>query len=206
MSDSLWPYGLQLTRLLCPWNFSGKNTPLLLLEFTNIKLNLKTPKELILGTSLVVQWLNLHTSTAGGVGVIPGGITKILHAMGCMAPQKLYYNHNLESIISHSFYWNGPREFLKLQLKDGIPVLSNILIPIKKGGQCALCLIYTLRKTCPKTGQDLSFLWEHHQILPPLDLVIPQHPKSFICFNVSLCVDLTPGLGRSPGGGNGHPL
>ena len=24
-----------------------------------------------------------------------------------------------------------------------------------------------------QTGQDLSFLWEHHQILPPLDLVIP---------------------------------
>ena len=26
MSDSLWPYGLQLTRLLCPWDFAGKNT------------------------------------------------------------------------------------------------------------------------------------------------------------------------------------
>ena len=25
MSDSLRPHGLQLTRLLCPWNFSGKN-------------------------------------------------------------------------------------------------------------------------------------------------------------------------------------
>ena len=26
VSDSLWPHGLWLTRLLCPWNFSGKNT------------------------------------------------------------------------------------------------------------------------------------------------------------------------------------
>ena len=26
MSDSLWPYGLWPTRLLCPWNFPGKNT------------------------------------------------------------------------------------------------------------------------------------------------------------------------------------
>ena len=25
MSDSLWPYGLQPTRLFCPWNFPGKN-------------------------------------------------------------------------------------------------------------------------------------------------------------------------------------
>ena len=26
MSDSLWPHGLQPTRLLCPWGVSGKNT------------------------------------------------------------------------------------------------------------------------------------------------------------------------------------
>ena len=26
MFDSLWPHGLQSTRLLCPWNFPGKNT------------------------------------------------------------------------------------------------------------------------------------------------------------------------------------
>ena len=26
MSDSVQPHGLQPTRLLCPWNFSGKNT------------------------------------------------------------------------------------------------------------------------------------------------------------------------------------
>ena len=26
MSDSLQPHGLQFARLLCPWDFSGKNT------------------------------------------------------------------------------------------------------------------------------------------------------------------------------------
>ena len=26
VSDSLWPHGLQPTRLLCPWNVPGKNT------------------------------------------------------------------------------------------------------------------------------------------------------------------------------------
>ena len=28
VSDSLWTHGLQLTRLLCPWYFTGKNTGL----------------------------------------------------------------------------------------------------------------------------------------------------------------------------------
>ena len=35
----------------------------------------------ICGTSLAVQWLRLHTSTAGGAGLISGWGTKILHAM-----------------------------------------------------------------------------------------------------------------------------
>ena len=26
VTDSLWPHGLQPSRLLCPWNFPGKNT------------------------------------------------------------------------------------------------------------------------------------------------------------------------------------
>ena len=32
-----------------------------------------------IGTSLVIQWLRLHVSTAGGVGWIPGHRTKIPH-------------------------------------------------------------------------------------------------------------------------------
>ena len=33
------------------------------------------------GTSLMVQWLRLHASPAGVMGLIPGQGTKILHAM-----------------------------------------------------------------------------------------------------------------------------
>ena len=33
------------------------------------------------GTSLVVQWLRLHGSNAGGAGLIPGQGTKIPHAV-----------------------------------------------------------------------------------------------------------------------------
>ena len=35
------------------------------------------------GTSLAVQWLKLRTSTAGGMGSIPGQGTKISHAARC---------------------------------------------------------------------------------------------------------------------------
>ena len=35
-----------------------------------------------MGTFLVVQWLRLDTSTAGGRGSIPGQGTKIPHALG----------------------------------------------------------------------------------------------------------------------------
>ena len=35
------------------------------------------------GTSLVVQWLRLHASTAGGASSIPGPGTKIPHAAWC---------------------------------------------------------------------------------------------------------------------------
>ena len=40
------------------------------------------------GTSLVVQWLRLHTSTAGGTGSIPGLGTKIPR------PKKTNQNQN----------------------------------------------------------------------------------------------------------------
>ena len=36
---------------------------------------------IVIGTSLVVQWLRLHASTAGGAGSIPGWGTKIPHAL-----------------------------------------------------------------------------------------------------------------------------
>ena len=44
--------------------------------FSQIKRN-------VTGTSLAVQQLRLHVSTAAGVGLIPGWGTKILQAMWC---------------------------------------------------------------------------------------------------------------------------
>ena len=49
-------------------------------------------KNMIVGTSLVVQWLRLCTSTAGGAGSTPGWGTKIL--MLCGAAKKLKNNNN----------------------------------------------------------------------------------------------------------------
>ena len=46
-----------------------------------------------LGTSLAVQWLRLHASTAGGVGLIPCWGTRILHA--ALRGQKKRYNHSI---------------------------------------------------------------------------------------------------------------
>ena len=40
-------------------------------------------KEQWQGTSLAIQWLRLHTSTAGDQGSIPDWGTKILHATQC---------------------------------------------------------------------------------------------------------------------------
>ena len=39
-------------------------------------------QETPLGTSQAVQWLRLHASNAGGMGLIPGQGTKIPHATG----------------------------------------------------------------------------------------------------------------------------
>lgn len=49
-------------------------------------------------TFLVVQWLRLRTSTAGGVGVIPGWGTKLSHTAwqkeNSLAQKQSHYTHN----------------------------------------------------------------------------------------------------------------
>ena len=52
----------------------------------NVKSSVKTYKRP--GTSLVVQWLRLQASTAGGTGSIPGQGTNISHAMWCDQKKK----------------------------------------------------------------------------------------------------------------------
>ena len=41
-----------------------------------------------LTTSLPVQWLRLHASTAGGTGLVPGQGIKIPHAVWCSQKKK----------------------------------------------------------------------------------------------------------------------
>ena len=55
-----------------------------------------------MGTSLVVQCLRLHASNAGGVGLIPGQGTKILHAKLCSQKKK-----------SHCFTFSGGKKSFK---------------------------------------------------------------------------------------------
>ena len=51
------------------------------------------------GTSLVVQWLRLHTSTAAGVGSFPGQGTKIPHAAWAWPKGK-------KKTIKYCWVWN----------------------------------------------------------------------------------------------------
>ena len=58
----------------------------------------------ILWTSLVVQWLRLRASTAGGTGLIPGRGTKIPHAAQRGKKKKKKKNslrNGLESKLMH---------------------------------------------------------------------------------------------------------
>ena len=63
------------------------------------------------GTSLAVQWLRLHTSSAGGMGSIPGRGTKIPHAVqGGQKKKKtqesLYQGKaNLPHELGKATYW-----------------------------------------------------------------------------------------------------
>ena len=54
-----------------------------------------------LGTSLVVQWLGLCASTAGGEGSILGQGTKIPHAMCCGQKKKSKWSVRVHSVSEH---------------------------------------------------------------------------------------------------------
>ena len=85
------------TSPLGPAAFQAPNShmwlPATVLHSTDPDLWWESPEVLIKnaepgGTSLTVQWLRLHASTAGGVGSIPGPGTKILHAKWCSQKKK----------------------------------------------------------------------------------------------------------------------
>ena len=71
-------------------------------------------KVFLYGTSLAVQWLRLHASTAKGIGSVPTGETKIAHALCSMEKKKNYSNtvmwlnifksrkgHDKDSLLDH---------------------------------------------------------------------------------------------------------
>ena len=60
-----------------------------------------------LGTSLAVQWLRLHSSTAGGVGLIPDWRTKIPHVR--VQPR----------VRGGGGGWGRGRKFKKMENSDG---------------------------------------------------------------------------------------
>ena len=67
---------------------------LLCLNFLKIKENFKKQK---IGTSLAVQWLKLHASTAGGTGSIPGQGTVIPNAT--WQPKKIKTENKIETFF-----------------------------------------------------------------------------------------------------------
>ena len=79
MSDSLQPHGLQPTRLLCPWDFPGKNTGVgyhFLLDAETETVSLESPAL----ASMFLTWedhVRIQRSVklilAGGLRKLPGG-------------------------------------------------------------------------------------------------------------------------------------
>lgn len=48
-------------------------------------------KMYMMETSLAIQWLRLHASTAGRTGLPPGWVTKIPHAMQSGQIKKIFF-------------------------------------------------------------------------------------------------------------------
>ena len=75
----------------------------------------KTPG---LGTSLVVQWLRLHTANAGDVGLISGRGTKIPHT--CAARPKKKKTSAAKMITSTRLTWNSLPELYSRPVENEI--------------------------------------------------------------------------------------
>ena len=71
------------------------------------------------GTSLVVQWLRLHTSTSGGVGLIPEQGSMILHATQC-GQTKIKKNNNNKQVSTEQPYRQGVKVNMKMGQGTGL--------------------------------------------------------------------------------------
>ena len=85
------------------------------------------------GTSLVVQWLRLRASDAGGVGSIPGRRTKIPHAVRCGQKKKKKKRHVIEGVSQ----WRCGDKRCHLKLFNA-PVFQ--LLEPEKESVCRWCL------------------------------------------------------------------
>ena len=66
----------------------------ILLAYTSRKRQQRLSREKNEGASLLVQWLRLHATSAGGTGSIPGQGTKIPHAACCS--QKIRFQKDIK--------------------------------------------------------------------------------------------------------------
>ena len=71
------------------------------------------------GTSLVVQWLRLHTSTSGGVGLIPEQGSMIPHATQC-GQTKIKKNNNNKQVSTEQPYRQGVKVNMKMGQGTGL--------------------------------------------------------------------------------------
>ena len=99
-----------------------------------------------LGTSLAVQWLIGHASTAGGRGSTPGRRTKIPHAVWC-CPQKTKKNVAKDGLLG--MRWEAGFRDCHL-----ISKLSDSSV-----GVCdVMCKAFQEHKQCLQTLPDFSQL------------------------------------------------
>ena len=71
------------------------------------------------GTSLVVQWLRLHTSTSGGVGLIPDQGSMTPHATQC-GQTKIKKNNNNKQVSTEQPYRQGVKVNMKMGQGTGL--------------------------------------------------------------------------------------
>ena len=104
------------------------------------------------GTSLVVQWLRLHASTAGDMGSIPGQGTKILHYMQCGQKKK---DKDDQLKPPHLLLWRLQCVSKMFAGTLGVPVL------VTPGSKCQLMLNLFYFCHCLQRNLTLPLMCSH---------------------------------------------
>ena len=105
-------------------------------------------KKSSLGTSLVVQWLRLHTPTAGATGSIPGLGNKNPHATECSKKKK-----------KKTIHWEvcGKRDTLQSGSVIGIISIQGNLATFSK--MTNACILWLRRFTFKNLHPRLTGMW-----------------------------------------------